>query len=490
MALPIGPLGARTPLDLGPASPYPFVNADTPSGAPPPDGFAFVTQSRASGSYSGSYSLNSSAADERLDAYSPGQVPDSQTPLYNAPLSQTISAFAPNPTLGTDWSNVTQGNRASFSYKGSPSRTVSVFDPATNTFADWAAPPATSRPVLSYRAPPSQLAAAWTSPASSTDWAASVLSRAAQPYRAPGSQIAAVWASPVVASSTDWVAAIIQRATPFYRGSYSVVMGAADEQIDSWTAIFQGRAQPYYRAPLSATFGTLAPSAAATPDAYSPGVVRSLARDYYQAQQSFFSIGWDDHACTTLFPDTMLGPDTLLFPDLCAQLELGLVTQSRVNPFYRAPDSFIAWLADQTAAAQVAPVALSRAQQFYRAPHSLVVWVADSPVVTPDTFSAVAFSRRTLNYAPQRSVVAAALDDSGSRTIAFVVQSRAVPFFDAHGSQFIFAFDGASGVLPSEAGGGGFGADMGGRFTDRYTDRYGDRYQDRYQETFRIQRQK
>lgn len=295
------------------------------------------------------------------------------TPFYNAPRSAFSAVFdQPAVISSTDWASVAQGYRPPFRYMGGPSRAFPVWDPATNTYADWVAQPTMSRPVPL--------------------------------YRAPASQIAQAWASPVTVVGTEWVPAIVSRSVPFYRGSYSLFAGAADEGIDSWAAVAQSRPVPFYRPPPSVVLPSLGVTTPAAPDAYSPGVTRSLMHDYYQASQSFASLGWDDHACTTLFPDTMLGPDTLLFPDLCPQVELAFVVQNRVVPFYRGSASVVIPVYDTTAQAFVAwtpGVIQGRVGAAARAVRSLVPF----PWQIPDGYAPVAQSGRAPAKPPVPSQV-------------------------------------------------------------------------------------
>lgn len=322
------------------------------------------------------------------------------TPFYN-PSRSAFAAVFDQPSDSIDWASVAQGYRPPFRYLGGPSRAFTVWDPATSTYADWASQPTMSRPV--------------------------------PPYRPPASQVAQAWVTPATPAGTEWVPAIVSRSVPFYGGSYSLFAGAADEGIDSWASVAQARPSPLYRPPSSIVVGSpsiftavadtwaqVAQSRAtqlyraprsflAAPfdspvvavSTYSPGVTRSMARDYYQASQSFASLGWDDHACTTLFPDTMLGPDTMLFPDLCPQVELGFVVQNRVVPFYRGSASVVIPVFDPGTATfrdWTPGLIQSRPAPLYRPGRSQIV-IPGSPTPTPDTYAPIAQNRAR---APQR----------------------------------------------------------------------------------------
>lgn len=209
-------------------------------------------------------------------------------------LSRAVKAYSPpaaQPRVAWGESVITDQfapltlSRMVGLYRGPLARITNVFDPAANTFADWTPAALISRASPFYRAPAAQPRVAWgesivtdqfaplilsrasrfyTAPAAQprvawgesivTDaWIAAAISRSVPLFRSPAAFLARVYDQPPVVSSTDYVAAALSRQVAAYRGSYSAVMGAADQArvTEPWTAAFVSRQVAAYSEPGS-----------------------------------------------------------------------------------------------------------------------------------------------------------------------------------------------------------------------------------------------
>lgn len=439
--------------------PGPLEQAPHAPAASAADAWAFVAQSRLVAAYRGSYSLNATAADQLAppDTWA-SMVTQRATMFYRSPSAKTMSVFDPAANTFADWTPPPVQDRAianyspprsrtvspSFTsvldtwaaatfgratpyYQGSRPVTISVFDPAMNTFADWTPAALLSRSVQDYSPPRSTTLGEFGQSVITDQIAPLASSRAVAFYRAPAAFLARVYDQPFVASSTDFVASILSRQQANYRGSYSLIAGAADQAGPGveFAPLAASRLTAYYRNPLGRAIPVYFAPGVTVSDPWAQ-VTQNRRVDAYRSPLSRLFASWDDHACTTLLPDTMLLPDDPLFPDLCTQVEIAFTTQGRVVAFYRAP--------------------VSQARNVY-APFT----------AAPDTWTTL-------------------------------TRSRVVAFYAAPRAFLTLVLDGPSGVLPGDPGGGGYGAIMSDEWFKRYDPRYAPRYAPSYKPTLRRQK--
>lgn len=392
------------------------------------DRIAPITQSRSVDWYDGSYSAVSAAADEDIGEWAQVTL-NRPTPPYAAPRSRVEGIAALTPEVLDAWAQVTFGHATPY-YQGPGAVTIPVFDPATNTFADWTPAALLSR-VVENHSPPRSILVSPLAPAPGA---------LADPY------------APTTAA----------RVESFYEGSYSWNASAASEPIiDHWVRAYQSRASKWY-APPAAFIARAYFEPAAVLGTEWTSVIQSRATPHYRAPRALITLGWDDHACTTLYPDTMLDPGTLLFPTLCPVLVTVQPSHNLHPGYYDAGPSLtipvyaaapIVFGADWAAAYQ------SNSATRPAEPLSRIVapyFAGAEPLA--DTWAAAYASRRAAAYAAPRALVVPVYDQASRVSYAIVVQGRVVAYYDPQDSQFIYAYDGIDGSVnyPSAGGGGEF----------------------------------
>ncbi len=212
--------------------------------APPP-----VQNWRAPARYQGSPSSFVPVWDpatNRFADWTPNALLSRQAADYFAPRSQTVSVFEQPLAAGTDWTSVFVSRPVAF-YRASVSPSVLAW--GRSIITDQLAPLAQSRLVAAYAPPRALVIPAFDQPAvvSSTDWTPGALvSRPSAFYRAPRGLIVPVLLAADVTTSDAWAASTQSRTNVLYRGSYSLVIGAADQDEiiaggTDWASVYQTR---------------------------------------------------------------------------------------------------------------------------------------------------------------------------------------------------------------------------------------------------------
>lgn len=238
-----------------------------------PDAWAALAQDGFVARYRGGPSSVAGAADQLIadtwTAVFQGRI----VQLYRSPLSWASPAFTPNPTPGSDYAVVVQGNRAFPFYLAPRSSSIPVYDPATNTFADWVAQPALSRAVADFSTVRSLAINAFDNAVAAPAWAAAYGDKPVPYYLGSKPLVVPVFDQP--APGVLWAPFVVDRATALYRGGASAVAGAADQIIaDSWAAVYADKPVPFYAAPRSLTLPAFTPNA---PDQWAATVRGSWA---------------------------------------------------------------------------------------------------------------------------------------------------------------------------------------------------------------------
>lgn len=409
---PTLPQNAMVALSQSPSKPYYKGSYSSVQGAAdepiPSDSTDWVAavQSRGVQPYKGSPDVTvpvfANAAAAAPDSYVPGAQSRALLPLAVA-RSQTITAYV--GATPDSWVAPVQSARPLL-YAVARSFYVPVWNPATSTFSDWAPPALLSRLVKPYAPPTMQPVVAWGQSVITDAYAPFAVDRSGPAYAPLRSLVISAFDNNAPGGPV-WIGGVQSRIVPFYGGFWSSVMGAADEAIPSdssdWATVIASRAVALYRG--SPDFNAnVYTSAVAQVSSWTPGVIVSRAVTPYRAGSSYWT-AWDDHACTTLLPDTpVLGPDgPMLFPDLCPQVELGFVVQGRVVPFYRGPSGMAIPVYDTTAQtfATWTPGVIQSRITGLRQVRSVVAAPGSSQIVIPDSFVPGAFQPAAAR-APQR----------------------------------------------------------------------------------------